>query len=216
MANAFVGPLSRFFARQQGDPALLRAGVEAWRRDLRDGVAVKVGEQLVWDEGADVAVEFDLGAAGWTALRLLAFYAEHSELEWPDTVPLLCEFEPQWREAAEQKFAKSLYGQLLACELWLPGEFPVTIRAPRPDGQDAEIGSLQVLHEQLQWLNQRTFQADREVSAGWREQPADVGAPFVAAAQRGFAAMQAAVEAARAAGAPLVVTNEVPPAPRQG
>lgn len=205
MATAIAGPLSRFFGKDEEDAVRLRAGVGAWRKDLVSSVAEKVGAQLEWDEASEVAFEADLGVSGWTALRLFAFYAEQSDLEWPDRVPALPEFDAKWREAADGKFAKSLYGQLLACEMWLPGEFPVTIRAPRPDGEAAEIGSLKVLADQLQWLNQRTFQADADEVATWMDSPAEADGLFLMATRRGFAALQSAVAAAQRHTVPLVL-----------
>lgn len=207
MATAIAGPLSRFFAKNEDDVVRLRAGVEAWRKDLVSSVAEKVGAQLDWDEASDVVFESDLGDSGWVALRMFAFYAERSDLDWPDTVPALPEFDTVWREAAEDKFSKSLYGQLLACEMWLPGEFPVTIRAPRPDGDAAEMGSLKVLADQLLWLNQRTFQADAEEVAKWLEMPAEAGGVFLMATRRGYAALHAAVEVAQTNAIPLVVKS---------
>src|SRR5204863_1033243 len=124
MALAFAGPLSRFFARDAADAARLRVGVEAWCEDLRASVADKLKAQLVWDEGSAVACTAELGDAGWMALRLFAFYAERSELELPDTVPPLLELDAQWRAAADGKFGKSRFGHLLACRVWLPGDFP--------------------------------------------------------------------------------------------
>ncbi|HEB53775.1 MAG TPA: hypothetical protein ENI87_11035 [bacterium] len=206
MASAFVGPLSRFFANGDEEAAdRMVVGVERWRADLRAGVADKIAAQLDWDERSERGSVFDLGEAGWMALRLFAFYAERSDLEWPDTVPPLLEFDQEWRKAAEQGFAKSLYGQVLACELWLPGSFPVTIRAPRPDGEATEIGSLTVLRDQLQWLNQRTFQAGADEVAVWREQPAPAGGAFLPAVRRGFAALSAAVQCAFDVSLPLMV-----------
>lgn len=97
MAIAFAGSLSRWFASTGAaagvDPARLRVGVEAWRRDLCASVAPKVAEQLVWDEGAAAQATSDLGDAGWIALRLLAFYGERAEFEWPDTTPPLLELD---------------------------------------------------------------------------------------------------------------------------
>jgi hypothetical protein len=206
LVEAFVGPLSRWFARgDEEEAARLRAGVEQWREDLRGSVAEKVAAQLVWDEGSACGRRFDLGDVGWDALRLFAFYAERSDLDWPDTAPQPLELDPAWRAAADQKFGKSLYGQLLACELWLPGEFPVTVRAPRPDGEAAEIGSLQVLSDQLMWLNQRTFQADQEAIVAWQGQPAPADAPLLQAARRGYAALAAACAAAVDANVPLAL-----------
>ena len=205
MASVHAGPLSRFYAQVGGDAAKLRVGVEAWRGDLCASVAAKVAAQLVWDEGAAEAMVWDLGAAGWLALRLFAFYAERSDLEMPDIVPALLELDPDWRAAADGKFAKTLYGQLLACRMWLPGEFPVTLRAPLPDGETAEIGSLAVLMDQLRWLNQRTFQADADQFSGWLALPAVAGGGLIDAARRGYAGLWAAVEAATRARVPVVV-----------
>jgi len=206
LATAFVGPLSRWFARgDDGEAARLRAGVEQWREDLRGSVAEKVAEQLCWDEASDAVGRFDLDVAGLDGLRLFACYAERSDLEWPDTAPQPLELDRAWREGADAKFGKSLYGQLLVCDLWLPGEFPVTVRAPRPDGEAAEIGSLAVLSDQLMWLNQRTFQADQAAIEAWSEQPAPLGAPLLQAAQRGYAALSAACARAHAASVPLVL-----------
>ncbi len=39
MARAFAGPLSRHFGGNPADALRLRAGVEAWRADLRASVA---------------------------------------------------------------------------------------------------------------------------------------------------------------------------------
>ncbi|MEO6594145.1 MAG: hypothetical protein ABIP94_05280 [Planctomycetota bacterium] len=205
MATVFAGPLSRFFAKAPAEAAKLRSGVEAWRRDLRESVAVKVGEQLVWDEGSEVVGQWDLGEAGWMALRLFAFYAERADLELPDAVPALLELDPEWRAAVDGKFAKSLYGQLLACRVWLPGDFPVTLRAPLPDGETAEIGSLTVLADQMKWLNQRTFAADAEAIAGWRDLPAPAGGELLAAARRGYSGLWTAVGAGRVCAVPVVV-----------
>ncbi len=205
MAIAFAGPLSRFFAKTSAEAGRLRPGVEVWREDLRSSVAEKVAAQLDWDEAAPAAFTADLGDSGWMALRLFAYYAERSDLELPDTVPPLLELDPEWRAAADQKFARSRYGQLLACRVWLPGDFPITWRAPLPDGDSAEMGSIDVLAAQLAWLNQRTFQADAAEAAGWGTTPAAPGAPLIAAAQRGYAGLLAAVQFATGNRLPVIV-----------
>ncbi|HEX6813969.1 MAG TPA: hypothetical protein VF384_20265 [Planctomycetota bacterium] len=201
----WAGPFSRWYARGGGDAAKLRAGVEAWRVHLRAAVAPKIAEQLLWDEAADVTREWDLGDSGWRALRLFAFHAERSDLELPDDVPLLLELDPQWRALADAKFERSKYGHLLACSAWLPGDFPVTLRAPLPDGETAEIGSLAVLADQLKWLNQRTFQADAAEFEGWLDLPAPAGGELIAAARRGYAGLAAAVTLAMRERVPVVV-----------
>jgi hypothetical protein len=82
--------------------------------------------------------------------------------------------------------------------MWLPGDFPVTFKAPLPDGDSAEIGSVAVLQDQLRWLNERTFQASAHEIASWRELTAPPGGDLLDAARRGYSALAAVVgEAAR-------------------
>ncbi|MCA8976647.1 MAG: hypothetical protein KDC98_18140 [Planctomycetes bacterium] len=205
MATAFAGPLSRFYAGDGGDVARLAAGVEAWRADLRAAVGAKVAAELVWDESLEVTHAADLGVSGWLALRLFAFHAERTDLEMPDTVPALLELDSEWRAAQDAKFPRTLYGQLLACRLWLPGEFPVTMRVPLPDGESAEVGSVAVLADQLRWLNQRTFAQDEDRIASWSDLPAAAGGELLDAARRGFAGLWAAVVFAQRERVPIAV-----------
>lgn len=205
MAVAFAGPLSRWYARTRGDASALRAGVEVWRGDLRGAVADKVKEQLVWNEAAAVEASFDLGDAGWRALRLFALYAENAELDLPDTVPPLLELDPEWRAAADAKFATSKFGHLLACSVWLPGDFPVTFRVPMPDGEVVEVGSVAVLVAQLRWLNERTFQADGGEVDKWSRLSAQAGGELIGAARRGFWGLAAAGAVAVRRQVPIVV-----------
>lgn len=206
MATVFAGALSRFFAARDGAaPERLRAGVEAWRDDLRAAVSPKVAAELAWDEGSELVHTADLGDSGFLAVRLLALLADQPELEWPDTVPALLELLPEWRAAADTKFERSRYGQLLACEGWLPGDFPVTLRLPLPDGAITEVGSVDVLADQLQWLNQRTFDAGSDAVAAWASLPAPPGGPLVDAARRGFTGLALAAAFARRHRLPLLL-----------
>lgn len=205
MAAFRVGPLSSFYARRdRRELGAARVGVESWREHLRAAVAPKVAQQLQWNETAATDEAFDAGEAGAMALRLFAFYAEKSELELPDTVPPLLELDPEWRAASDAKFATSKFGQLLACSVWLPGDFPVTLRAPMPDGDSAEIGSLDVLALQLRWLNERTFGVDAAEIATWGGCDAPAGGELVTAARRGLWAAFAAVAIAVRERLPIV------------
>lgn len=206
MARAFAGPLCRYFAGARGEAVTFVAGVDAWRRDLAKGLGQNLKAALDWREDPELpAFTQDLGEAGWMALRLFAFYAEKSDLELPDTVPALLELDRDYRLAQDAKFATSRYGQLLACRVWLPVELPFTARVPLPDGDSAEVGSLPVLRDQLRWLNQRTFDAGADAIAAWQQEPALAGGPLLAAAQRGFAGVWAAVQDAERRRLPVVV-----------
>lgn len=207
MAQVFAGPLSRWYHKPGDELDDLRAGVVAWRDDLCGAVPEKVAQQLQWDETSRVAVTQDLGESGWMALRLFAFYAERTDLEMPDTVPPLLELDGEWRAAHEGKFERSLYGHLLACRAWLPGDFPVTLRTPMPDGETWEVGSVTVLADQLKWLNQRTFAAGSEETERWGTLEAPAGGDLLDAARRGFAGLRAAVEVGMRDGVPVVVQD---------
>lgn len=206
MARAFAGPLCRFFAGDRGEPLTFQQGVLDWRRDLQRALGANLAAPLDWSEDPTAPGHWsDLGAAGLVALRLFAFYAERSDLDLPDTVPALLELDRDYRAAADGKFARSLYGQLLACRCWLPVEFGFTARVPLPDGEFAEVGSLPVLRDQLRWLNQRTFAADQAQLVAWRALPADPGGALLPAAQRGLAGLWAAVAAAERTRWPAIV-----------
>ena len=91
MALAIAGPLSRALGADLQTATRQLQGIELWRTDLAAGLP-KGAPELAWNE--DPAVEprvFDLGAAGFMALRLFATYAERTDLELPDTVPALLE-----------------------------------------------------------------------------------------------------------------------------
>lgn len=208
MARAFAGPLCRLHAATPSAAARLVPGIEAWRRDLLAGLAGRIAVSD-WREDPEVAGAWtDLGAAGWPALRLFAFYAEHSELELPGTVPALPELDRAFRAASDARFERSRYGQLLACSVWLPGDFTPTVRAQLPDGSDAEIGSVAVLCDQLRWLDRRTFQADAADRRAWLGEAAPAGGPLLPAARRGLAALWAAAAAAERLGLPLCVRED--------
>lgn len=207
MVTAVAGPLCRFYAAAGvGDAAVLQAGVLRWRIDLQAALGDRLPGALCWDEALDGPVaEADLGPAGLTALRLLAVHAERTDLELPGSVPAIPELDRAYREAADQKFVRSHFGQLLAAELWLPLDFAFTVRAPLPDGREAEIGSLPLLLDQLRRLNGRTFQADPDAFARWRQLPAAPGGDLLDAARRGLAGLLAAAAAAHAACLPLAL-----------
>jgi hypothetical protein len=187
MAIAFAGPLCQFLAQSPGDAARLQPGTALWQQDLLAALGDKPRLPQPWGEDAAAdALQQDLGDAGLLALRLFALYAERPELELPDTAPALLELDRSWRTAADSGFDRSLYAQILAPRLWLPGDFPFTFKAPMPDGDAAEFGSVDNLLEQLRWLNQRTFQGDVEVVAQWRQLQAPAGGDLLDAARRGL------------------------------
>ncbi|MEY4674873.1 MAG: hypothetical protein RL148_2657 [Planctomycetota bacterium] len=211
MALAVAGPLARCLGADRETALRQQQGIELWRKDLATGLPAGAPE-LRWDE--DPAVEprrFDLGESGWMALRLLATYAERTDLELPDTVPALLELDKAWRKAADEKFARSRFGHLVAAECWLPAEFEFTVRAPLPDGTAADIGSLVLLQDQLKRLNEATFQAGACELGEWQALPAPAGGDLLDAARRGLAVLAAAAAWARAMNSVLLLQATATP-----
>ncbi len=208
MARVFSGPLCRWFAGDGGEPIAFVQGVEEWRQDLQSAFAKDRVPQFAWQEDPRAKASwFEMGDSGWIALRLFALYAEKSDLELPDTAPSLLELDRQWREAADQKFARSKYAHLLAARMWFPQDFAFTARIALPDGEATELGSLAILRDQLRWLNARTFQADEEQIATWAAVDAPFGGPLLQSAQRGYATLSIAVEDATHRRVPMVVVE---------
>jgi hypothetical protein len=158
------------------------------------------GEELVLDD------------ADLRGLHLLAVYAERSDLELPDEVPPALADDVAWCVAQRSGFARSAYGQILAAEMWLPGEFDYTIRCPGPDGAECAIGSVSVLGDQLRRLNDRSVQAGAEQLVAWAEaSAASHPIRFVDAARRGLGRVLAGARMARARQLPLCVRRPARP-----
>ena len=104
--RAAAGPLCRLY-RAAGEPAQLLPGIEAWRAQWNEALGARIARPLAWREDVDGEVHGrDLGPAGWIALCLWAVYAERTDLELPDTVPPLLEFDRVYRDQAEAKFER--------------------------------------------------------------------------------------------------------------
>ncbi len=165
-ARLVVAPLASSLVQGAGEEAV--AGVDAWRADLQASMAEKGEpkldpEALVWAESGSATPEtFPLGA-GLVGVRLLAVYADRTDAEWPDLLPRIPELDPNYRAAADANWSRSRFGQLLAATLWLPAAFDFTIDFPLPDGRPAELGSAEVLLEQIERLNAVTVQLDSSI-----------------------------------------------------
>ena len=201
-SHLFIGPLCRYFAASAAEAAQRVAAIEVWRDQLTAALGSRAAIALDWpEEPSDEPGHVELGPLGLDPLRLLAVYADRTELELPDTTPQPLTLDDAFARAAAANFAQSRYGHLLAASIWLPREFDFTFVCPRPDGDDATFGSLQALDDQLGFLNARTFALsldDRDGAA-----PIDRGR-FIDDAQTALRICVHAVRAALARGLPLV------------
>lgn len=201
--DLFVGPLCRYFAADAAEAAQRKDGVVAWLADVAASLEGRLKGELPWEEDpSDEPEVFDLGPRGLDAVRLLAVYADRSELDLPDAMPDPLALDPHWAAAEREDFGRSRYGHLVAASFWLPADFDFTFRGPRPDGADATFGSLFALRDQVGFVNARTFAASDATLEEWRRIEGD---RFVDAARRGVAGLTSAIRRAVDRHVPLAV-----------
>lgn len=129
-------------ATAQSDDASLRGPITPWQEDLDGPYDTK-----------------RLSPDGLAAITLCLFYEDLKDL--PSSVPTPLLSDP--RVAAKQddlNLNLALATACLACDLWVPGEFPLSrhLDWPRyPDGTKARVGSLGFLKEVLDQTEQSTW-----------------------------------------------------------
>ena len=209
-----VAPLSRVLfdeagagATSPGDRARqARAVGEAWRDEVCAALASQV-ELVPWDESPREPVEtVPLPAASLRAVRYLAFVADQSEVAWPDDLPADLDAEPRWSAASRGGFEQTPLAQVVAPEVWVPGDFRATCKTEDPSGGASLVaGSVDSLIEQLELLNGRTFQLDLGAVRG---SPGDES--FIGHAGRGLVSLYGSARCAAESALPLVVVEGNP------
>jgi hypothetical protein len=205
----WVGPLQRYFAERPSlgvprDAAAIREAVLRWRDDLGQKLAAR-RVRLEWDEDDPSLARFSMAATALPALRLLAVYADRSDLELPVRMPPELSADTVYQKAAAADFHKSRFAQVLVPDAWLPADFDLTIEFPYPDGLDAVLGSAFALHDQLVELNRVLFQAEAETLAQWRREAMAEGDDPLLLGRAGLSVLSAACADAIGRRQPMLV-----------
>lgn len=195
----------QFYGRgSAGDVVEVETAVQRWWEDLQEALQDHLAEPLPAVNGSATPAEFNLPDAALRGVKLLAAYAENSELPWPDDLPKGLESDAAWRLTAADDFRKTRFPQVLIPQCWLPGEFSFTSQQGMPDGSEMVLGSVVGLCQQLHTLNQTTVQM-----GSWQmEQLAalprtEEGKEFLRWAELGIALMSVAADRAQRLGVAL-------------
>lgn len=166
------GLSARAFARGDGPTEQVLAGTLAWRSHLASKLGAVLRAPLDWPEDPHAEGErLVLPPRALDALRLLAVYADRTELELPDALPGVMDLDPVWQRARQQDFKQSRFAHVLAADCWLPAEFEATVAHAYPDGTPAVFGSGDALRFQLRELNRCTLQLDLAEIREWLQDP---------------------------------------------
>lgn len=159
------------------DQAQILPIVEAWLAGLARSLQESFDlAQVDWSEQATRPYFTDKPAFDcFGALVILAAKSE-SGVPLPDFQPADWARDPDL-EALRRASTPLIYGQLYWPEVWLPIDVPATFRAPLPNGHEKDIGSSPRLLAQLQALNSKTYDGNRDSIKEWRREMPDGADP---------------------------------------
>lgn len=186
-------------------PEVLKA-IEEWKTALSEGLGLPT--PLEWTENGSEDSEyytFPLPWAGYEGLLLWAAYDAAGEAP-PVHLPDKSYDDPILRKYHQSDGAGSRYSSLLGrTEIWLPGDFSLTFRAPDPTGRKTDFGFTIALGDELVDLNERTWQADFETIRGWSESPLVQDASLEDCARHGFSVLYRLSPVSRREKLPMVL-----------
>ena len=190
--DVYVGTLTRFYrrewenaaqrmAREEGmiynmiyaggepepppEAEELREAVQGWCDAMNRGMQPHGIGTIGWDESDERPYFTDRPSwDGYSGLLIWAAHAEHPDLPLPDEVPESWVEDPAFQRSTVREF-KSKYRTILEPELWLPTEFPFIFNAPSLVSENACIGSVFTLKQQLDELHSQTATQLQELIA---------------------------------------------------
>ena len=209
MGELFAGSLVDYYAAQRTgeDPSLLSERLQTWFEGVATALATHGVQAELSFAGGRVWCE-PLPTTSLDALRLLAAYAECSDLPWPEELASDWTSDPAWARVSAADFQKCHFPQVAIPTIWLPVDLAFTSRQPLPDGSEAVFGSLPGLREQLGVLNQRTLQYSGEELLRAGEATAPGGRDFLACAEHGLAMLLHGAAQAPAGGVLMATAGE--------
>jgi hypothetical protein len=171
------------------DPAVVRPVVEEWRTMLSSQLANHLTAPFDWIEGADAPYFTDKPTWDcYASLLLWAAYDEQRHLERPHKTGEEWGLDPAYVASTEADY-RSRYMQLLDVSLWLPCRFGFVFEAEDPTGVTLQIGSSLALLAQLDDLNERTWNADKDLLEVWGRECPEYGSDLESGARFAFALM---------------------------
>jgi len=150
--------------REEMEPQVIE-----WKRGLKDEIKSSVVESMDWDETQQSPYFTDqLHFQGHSSILLWSAYLEHPNLTRPkQCVEDFNEDEAYIASSADD--SKTEFKHLLKNTVcWLPADFNEPFEALDVCGAELSYGSSQKLLEELIWLNNQTWKAERADIERWR------------------------------------------------
>lgn len=182
----------------------IQATVEEWRQALSDGLKEVLPTPLAWDESAEATYVTDRPDwHGYSALLLLAAYADAPDLGRPTAMPEEWGEDPAYQRATAED-SVTRFPAIVMANLWLPGTFDFMFGIEDLGGNPRAVASTAALAEELAQLNAATFKASAKEIDTWRKaRPAD-DAPLDDHAKFGLAVLTFMCSEALRLNAPLM------------
>ena len=186
-------------------PDEIRAAVVAWRSQLNAALGLHLPAPLTWDEGDDQPYFTDKPDwDGFGAAVVWAAHLEHPEFPRPARVTVEDWVTDPAYVASQAPEATTRYPALLSnVELWLPGDFAFTFRAPDVLGRPIEIGSVERLAADLEHILRVSWTPDAAALEAWRQAGPQPDGPFEEQARFGLAVLHALATTAAAHRLPI-------------
>ena len=205
----YAGSLAGYYAtaRDATDRGALLGRLGRWFEDLQVSLDEHLSApiSLVLD-GQDQDRGRQLPSRSQDALRLLAAYAECSDLDWPTDMPRALSEDPAWQRVSAEDFSRCHFPQIQIPNFWVAGDFAFTARQAMPDGDEWLLGSLDGLLDQLAVLNQKTLQHTAEDLIQHLQTELDADCcDFLMLAEHALASVFEAAGHAQAVGGMLVI-----------
>ncbi|MFZ4576539.1 MAG: hypothetical protein ACOYN0_19310, partial [Phycisphaerales bacterium] len=156
----YTGPLCRFYAAEtpESAPEILPA-ILGWRRLITPHFRSAGVPAVDWNESPEApSSRTPLGHAPYWSLRLVAAYAECAPGAVPSAVPHDLGADPAL-QALRERFLRSQFPHLHACDLWLPVRCADPVVVQTPGEQSKPIGSAALLRAELEQCRARVLGA---------------------------------------------------------
>lgn len=154
-------------ADDQPSHAEVQEMVVLWRDAIVRSLSEHAEGMQPWNES--IEADYDTDKPDWDGLAsviLWAAYAECPDLTPPTEPTREWQDDPAFKRMDDANGGEHYKALLRNCEVWLPLDIPGTFQGPLPNEHVVEFGSVSMLLQNLEALNEATWQADLSAPNG--------------------------------------------------
>jgi hypothetical protein len=183
------GPQRKTTGVDVTDPVELQGILAEWLENANTKLKDHLKEPLSWQEGMLPPYNVgDIGIPGYGGVVLLAAYTNNAHLQRPVTFMKTWNNDPavEAMMKTEKSDRKDPVWEILNCTIWFPARFAFGIGMKDPAGAPIKAGSIDLLWNALEYLNETNWGAKPEDIATWRTRKLSETDTFDTQAQYGF------------------------------